>query len=210
MGISEFYLKKSHYDFLYNIAPIQNICSILADGILSKSLVEKSGIHYYSLADESVQDRRDKIKVPDGLKLHEYANLYFNPRNPMLYKLINERPRECCLLQVDFKILDVPNVVVTDRNAASFAHFMTPVEGLLCIDFKKVYAEYWTDNDPSVYEEKKKAICAEVLVPYTIEPQWIKGILVPDLQLKNTLIKSGIDEKIIKEEKYLFFRKKLC
>ncbi len=207
MCISEIYLKRTPFGFLYNIAPIQNVGSIFTMGILSKDLINSKRIHYYSLADESVQDRRENIRVPNGLKLHEYANLYFNPRNPMLYKLKSNKQGAFCLIQVDFAVLDMCNVVVTDRNAASFAHFMTPREGLLNLDFDKVYAEFWNDDDPFEYDKKKKIICSEVLVPYCIGPEWLKGILVPDLQLKNTLIKTGINENIIKVEKYLFFEK---
>ena len=37
-----------------------------------------------------IQGRRDLVMVPNGRSLHEYANLYFDQRNPMMFKRRNE------------------------------------------------------------------------------------------------------------------------
>ena len=190
---------------MYNIAPVQNVSSILLHGILSKNLIESKGIKYESLADERVQYIREPKRVNNGLSLHEYANLYFNPRNAMLFTLKCNHPGTYCLIQVDYSVLDLPYVVTTDMNAASHAQFMTPFEGLNKIDFKEVFVQSWNDLDPAIKAYKKKRTCAEVLIPWGVQPRFIKGILVPDLKIKDILIETGVDEKIIDVEKYLFF-----
>ncbi len=40
-------------------------------------------LKHKSIALEEVQERRDRKRIPNGA-LHEYVNLYFNPRNPMM------------------------------------------------------------------------------------------------------------------------------
>ena len=67
---------------------------------------------------QSVQDLRDKKQVPGALQLHQYANLYFHTRNPMLFKRLNEVD-SLCILRISKQVLAVPGAIVTDQNAAS-------------------------------------------------------------------------------------------
>jgi hypothetical protein len=66
------------------IMPIGNIPSVMAHGILSHERASK--LAHASVAMDAIQEKRDKKHVPGGLKLHQYANLYFHARNPMLFK----------------------------------------------------------------------------------------------------------------------------
>ncbi len=77
------------------IMPLDNIPSVLEHGILSYERAAK--LKHHSVAMPEVQDLRDKKQVPRGLKLHQYANLYFHARNPMLYKRKNE---DICVLRI--------------------------------------------------------------------------------------------------------------
>ena len=61
------------------IMPMTNIASVLAHGILSHERATK--LAHASVAMEAIQERRDVKHVPGGLKLHQYANLYFHARN---------------------------------------------------------------------------------------------------------------------------------
>ena len=66
------------------IVPIATVPSILQHGILSHRRAER--ILHESIALQDIQDLRAKVKVPKGRALHEYANMYICPRNPMLFK----------------------------------------------------------------------------------------------------------------------------
>lgn len=74
------------------IMPLENIPSVLKRGILSNERAAK--VPHYSVAMEVVQERRESRQIPRGLKLHQYANLYFHARNPMLFK--KKRKRQIC------------------------------------------------------------------------------------------------------------------
>ena len=73
---------------------------------------------HHSVALQEVQDKRDKIQIPGGLLLHEYANVYFHARNPMMSRRRNEA-HALCVLRVSTEILKIPGAVITDQNAVS-------------------------------------------------------------------------------------------
>lgn len=73
---------------LHCIMPLANVPSVMAQGILSYERAAK--LPHHSVAMQPVQDKRDQKQVPGGLKLHQYANVYFHARNPMLFKRKDE------------------------------------------------------------------------------------------------------------------------
>ncbi len=170
-------MTRQDVDEVYFIAPICNIASILQHGILSHRRASKHP--HESIADDEVQDIRSRKLVPGTTKrLHDYANVYFNPRNPMMFKR-REMHENLCVLVVSSDILDDPDVIVTDGNAAcTITKFLEPTFGLSSIDKATVYAKYWNDDNPIVKSEKKRRICAEVLVPDKIDPAKIRGVYV--------------------------------
>jgi hypothetical protein len=80
----------------------------MAHGILSYERAAR--LLHSSVALAPVQEKRDQIKVPGGLMLHRYANLYFHARNPMLFKRKEEASR-LCVLQVSVEVLRLPGAV---------------------------------------------------------------------------------------------------
>lgn len=163
---------------LHCIMPMTNIASVAAHGILSFERTTK--LPHASVAMAEVQDRRDKKQVPGGLKLHQYANLYFHARNPMMYKRKEHAPM-LCVLRVSCDVLRLPGVVLSDQNASSdYVRFLSPAQ-VSEINMNLVFAQDWTHpGDPITYYRHKAAMCAEVLVPYRVEPRFIIGAHVLD------------------------------
>ena len=194
MRPSELFINITNQTGLYNIQAIENIPSIMRRGLLSNE--RAACITHTSIAMNGVQERRDKIRVPNGLKLHQYANVYFDPHNPMLSVRRNQN-NDICILKIDCCILDMPGVVVSDRNASSdYASFYSPGIGMKEIDFDLVYARYWTDEDYYVQMEKKSIKCAEVLVPYVIPHEYIMCAAVIDKDAAHKLEAVGFDKTI--------------
>lgn len=108
-------MKREELEELHYIVPIINVPSICVHGILSHNKAET--VEHESCAMQEIQDRRAKVIVPGGKPLHEYANLYFHARNPMMYKR-KENHMVLCILVVSTDVLDLPGVVITDCNAA--------------------------------------------------------------------------------------------
>lgn len=158
------------------IVPIATVPSILQRGILSHRRAE--GIPHESIALQNVQDRRATVTVPNGRMLHEYANLYICPRNPMLLKK-SDLHGSICVLQVSADVLDIRNVVVTDGNAASkYVSFRPAPGGLAIVDRDRTFAEWWTHDDQIEQWRHSSQKCAEVLVPDVVPPSYVIGAYV--------------------------------
>lgn len=202
MRPSELFIEITNQTGLYNIQAIENIPSIMRKGLLSNEKATR--ITHTSIAMNEVQERRDKIRVPNGLKLHQYANVYFDPHNPML-SARRDQNKDICILKFDCCILDMPGVVISDRNASSdYASFYPPKIGLREIDFDLVYARFWTDDDYYAQMQKKSIKCAEVLVPYMIPYEYILCAAVIDKDTAYKLKDVGFD-KAIRIEPRVFF-----
>ena len=163
---------------LHCIMPIANLRSVMEKGILSYEQAART-LHE-SVAMQPVQERRDVKRVPGGLRLHQYANLYFHARNSMLYKRLGEAAG-LCILSISLDVLAIPGVVITDCNAASnFPRFLDP-QGWRAIVFDDVLARKWTHPDhPARQHQHKSRKCAEVLVPGRVPPEHIRGAYVRD------------------------------
>jgi hypothetical protein len=160
------------------IMPLANLPSVLKLGILSYERAAK--IDHSSTAMIEVQDRRDKKRVPGGLRLHQYANLYFHARNPMLFKRRADSTK-LCVLRVSLEVIDLEGVVITDRNAASdWVRFLHPRQSHL-LNFDAIFAMDWRHpNDEIAYYRHRSEKCAEVLVPHVVEPRFLLGAYVVD------------------------------
>jgi hypothetical protein len=168
--------------------PLANTASVLANGILSHERAAK--LAHASVAMNAIQDRRDVRQVPGGLKLHQYANLYFHARNPMMYKRLEQAP-DLCVLRVSCDVLSLPGVVLSDQNAASdYVRFLSPGQ-VSEIDMDLVYAADWRDQDRITYFRKKASKCAEVLVPNKVPSRYLVGAHVVDLATRQRLVAAG-------------------
>lgn len=176
-------------DELHYITPINNIPSILEHGILSHNEAQK--LEHVDISMNEIQERRANKKVPNGLNLHDYANLYFDARNPMLYKRREQR-EELCILRINPDILNLPEVVLSDRNASSaYAKFLPSPAGLDELDFNRIFATYWTDTNLFTEWTNKSIKCAEVLVPERIQSNLIVGAYVCNVKAQSSLIAAG-------------------
>jgi ribosomal protein L30/L7E len=162
---------------LHCIMPIANLPSVMTHGIVSHERAAQ--LPHRSVALQPVQDKRDQRQVPQGLKLHQYANLYFHARNPMLYKRLNE-VADLCVLRVSTEVLQIAGAVITDQNAASdYVRFHAPSQWRE-LDFGAIYAMDWRHQDQITYWRQKAKKCAEVLVPHAVEPRFLLGSYVVD------------------------------
>lgn len=188
---------------LHYITPIDNIPSILRVGVLSHNRATR--IQHESVAMDVVQDRRAKVRVPGGRKLHDYVNLYICARNPMMYKR-RSKHEQICVLIVDPSIIDIPGVVITDGNASGdYVRFSAAPTGLSIVDHEWTFADNWTDQDQIQYYRKKAAKCAEVLVPDKVNPIHLNGVYVSGQTAMDNLRQLNVNI-LVSINSHLFFR----
>ena len=162
---------------LHYITAIANVTSILQNGILSHTLAAE--LRHDSVAMPEIQAIRQNKQIPGARRLHEYANLYFDAHNAMLSR-VRGHNSTICVLHVEAGVLDLPGVIVTDRNAASgWVSFLPPVEGLEAINRDRLFVRSWKHPE-DMYDEMshKSEKCAEVLVPDRVEVRFVVGAYV--------------------------------
>ena len=159
-----------------NITPIVNVPSILQYGILSHA--QASRLPHHSVALQEVQDKRDKVQIPGGLSLHEYANVYFHARNPMMFRRRNGA-HALCVLRVSTEVLNISGAVITDQNAVSeYVKFSAP-DRLRFMNLDYVFAANWKHPGNQIEEWRhSSAKCAEALIPKCIPPKYLLGAYV--------------------------------
>ena len=83
---------------LHYIAAIANVYSIVEHGVYSHNRAKL--VKHHSLAMPAIQERRAKVNVPGDGPLHNYVNLYFHARNPMMF--VRKQEHEgICVLRID-------------------------------------------------------------------------------------------------------------
>jgi len=186
---------------LYYISDVRNVTSIAKRGLLCHNAAD--GVAHVSVASEQVQARRAKVKVPNGLKLHDYVNLYFNPRNAMLYTLVkNSPPQRLCVLglnpdpQGKVPILEIAGVVIASQNAASGPRWLSSPYGLSHLDESLVYTRDWNHPDLAEKERRSQIAQAEVLVPHNLDFGYVACVYVTcadtEIEIKRTGVLSSV------------------
>lgn len=191
---------------LYYITHVANLPSILTHGILSHSQVEKQQISYTPVYDAQIVSRRKDKKTPQNRSLWEYANVYFQPRNPMMYRVIHEKDKhDLAVVGVSSHVVAEPGVLVTDGNAANDpTRFFSVAEGEKALrdQWKIIESEWWNDLDGS-----KRKIMAECLVPDRIRGEYIHTIYVADHETKARVEKLlGLSKTHVVPEPNVFFQ----
>ena len=180
-------MERSNIKHLYYIVHLDNLPSILKLGIICHNKVGTKKIADVSNSD--VQKRRAAVEVPGTNKpLHDFANLYFNPRNAMMF-VRKDLHEDLCVLAVSSSIIDLPNAIITDGNAASGATiFLKASTGLSRLSHKGVMTKDWRDEDSIVMDEKRRVACAEILIPDRVDPGFFREIYVSCTATKTRVI----------------------
>jgi O-acetyl-ADP-ribose deacetylase (regulator of RNase III) len=175
--------RKAEIKGLFYITHIENVPSILKRGTLSHGLIESQQVPFTPIYDSGIVSSRKGKPTPDRASLWEYANLYFQARNPMMYRVVHEKSVEdLAVVGVKPSVLNGSHVLITDGNAASGpTQFFHVPDGLKVIEsqWPVLQAEYWNELDGS-----KRRIMAECLVPERISPEHIHTIFVADHDAK--------------------------
>ena len=190
---------------LYYITHVDNIPSMIEKGIFSHSEMEAQSIPYTPIYDAQIVGHRQKKMTPAGETLWNYANLYFQPRNPMMYRVMLEKKKsEIGVIGIDPAVMNQDNNYITDGNAANgVTEFYSVPEGKKILErqWGCVTAEYWRESDGS-----KRKIMAECLIPRRIPPESIHSVFLCDTQVWQSL-RAEVPSRIsVVYEPHIFFR----
>ncbi|MCX7680843.1 MAG: DUF4433 domain-containing protein, partial [Anaerolineae bacterium] len=175
-------MAKKRIQNLYYIAPVENLPSILEKGILSHAEVERRHIASTSIYDAHIVASRKQRTTPDGKSLWEFANLYFQARNPMLYRVVREgKSRDIVVLAVRPQVLELPCYISIGNAASPTSEVLPKEEGLQKLCSREIWSviqsEWWRPEDGS-----KRIIMSECLVYGAVPPDFIHTVYVASHQ----------------------------
>jgi hypothetical protein len=159
-------LQRGQIKYLSYITTESNLASIIEYGILCHN--QAAGIDHESIAEPTVQQLRAQ-KQCGGRALHDYANLYFWPRNAMMYRV--RADDTVCVVKVSCEVLDLPGVHYSSRNAAVGDATFHAVNGaeFAPLEYTRIYAGSWVNYGVSD-DDLRETMQAEVLVPGAVRP----------------------------------------
>ena len=184
--------RKRSIDSLYYITLAENLPSILQHGILSHRQVLERNLAYAPVYDSGIVSNRRLKMTPQQRSLWDYANLYFEARNAMLYRLLfySGIPRaadQIVVLQLRPEVMKLPQVLLADGNAASAETRIFDYDpGALKAIARQIDVEYWSAADGS-----KRRLQAELLVPDRVPPEYIESVYVASV-----LVRQRIEEQL--------------
>lgn len=156
-----------------------NLQNILQNGLKSHNQARTNNLTKVDIADNQVNDRRSRLEPIYNRSIHDYVPLYFNPKNPMLFRR-NSIQNDIVILAIDRNILYQENILFTDGNAAANAtSFYNNPEELNNLSWSCINAEYWND-----IVDGKRLKCSEVLVFPNIQTNAIKKIFCNNEQTR--------------------------
>lgn len=190
----------------YYITHIENLRSILSKGIFSHQHIEDTGTDYKPIYDETIVGNRKLKSTPDGRSLWQFANVYFQPRNPMLYRVKNEQGVDnLAIIELKPSIMTIPDIYITNGNAANTGTgFYRVTEGtrIVSLMWNIIRSEWWNSEDGS-----KRKIMAECLVPKQIPPDYISSIFVASHEIAKKVQETvPLNQVLVIPEPKMFFR----
>jgi len=187
---------------LYYISPLGNLCSILQHGILCHDNADIQFPNRKRIENTRVYE----IRKSKGLS--KYANLYINPRNPMLFQVYKGLKRKVVVLGVNALVMNKKGVMVSICNAASNIAIICAPDKLiieeLFNDIRNI--RYWDDvpNYPvnkylksmknisgvpsSISFSSRNIIMSEVLILDRVPKKYIASVYVPSEKMKSDVI----------------------
>ena len=167
---------------LYYITHIANLPSILEKGILSHEKIIAESVSYTLTGDNSIIESRKSIFTSARRSLWHYANLFFQPRNPMLYRVIDEKgTQNLTVLRISNTVLQKQGIFIADGIAANNStHIYPQPEGLEIPQTQQAIIQStswisWRDD-----RKLRRQLMAECLVPHQVEPEYIQWFIVAD------------------------------
>lgn len=185
-------MQNSNIRALYYITHVNNLPSILAKGILSHERIKSEGVQNTTIYLEHLVNKRGNKYTSDGKNLWHYTNLFFQPRNPMLFSVVRSKGKQnITVLRVSNTVLQKQGIFITDGIASNkLTRIYSQVEGLEVLQAQKemLQSDSWTSwiDSNKVDHKVKRQLMAECLVPNQVDPRDIQQFIVADQSVANS------------------------
>jgi len=173
---------------LYYITHIDNLPSILAKGIFSHERIRSENIQNTTIYLEHLVNKGGNKYTAAGKNLWHYTNLFFQPRNPMLFSVIKSKGKQnITVLRISNTVLQRQGIFITDGIASNKLTRIYPrSEGLEILQTQQVlFQSRWISWNHS--DALKRRLMAECLIPNRIDPKDIQQFIVANQNVADLL-----------------------
>lgn len=167
--------------YFYHFTHIDNLDSILKNGLISTNEKNRLGLSHKNIANENIQERRAQMRVPVEPRgtVHDYVPFYFCSTNPMLLGLTNNKNIDqpyLIFFAVPFEVILNDSVIFTDAsaNTAKLPNFYNQIEDLDKLNWEVINSTKWGTASEDIKHKKM----AEVLIHKSVPLEWIEYIIV--------------------------------
>ena len=170
----------------FYLAPLDNLDSILTNGVLPKTEVNRQGLAHSDISEPGVQERREHRDLRSGERsshgLHDFAPLYFARKTPMSF-VRRDHTSTLCLLVIDIAKAchTADELLFSDGNAATHNSeiYSNPAELEEHLPLQVIKAGSWTYRpDGQRRPDGKRQRQAELLVHPKVPTRAIRLIQV--------------------------------
>lgn len=165
-------LSNYRVEYFYHMTHKDNLKSILNNGLYSHNLAHSKGLNNQDIANnEVIRIRATKRDPINNLLINDYAPLYINPKNPMLFvhKTIEQ---DLVIIAFDRSLIYYPHSIFTDGNAANRpTKFYNSINDLNQLNWQCLNAYYWND-----FPDGTRIRMSEVLVKEKIPNSKIRKL----------------------------------
>lgn len=203
----------------YHTANIENLASILQNGILSRNEVMQKKLYKpkHDISNAEIQKIRSmktfsSPRTGKMRRLHDFANTYLQPNNAFLVAIQNKISRnQICVIRIKSSIIkDRQNeAVLTIKNAAckeavfcapnSWAPSPTTTRALTAPRLSGLYSTMWVGE--ARFNQIKQSRQSEALFPKKIDSAYFDCIFVYNetakLAVEKIIRKSGLDIPVL-------------
>ncbi|CAM3069167.1 DarT ssDNA thymidine ADP-ribosyltransferase family protein [Paenibacillus sediminis] len=166
--------------YFYHFTHMDNIESIIDNGLISTNQKNSRGISHVNVANENIQIRRSNTQVPchPHGNIHDYVPFYFAGTNPMLLSLLNNKNIDqpyVVYLAISIEKLNENHVIFTDAsaNTHNLPNFYSDPQHLDKLNWLQIDSKRW-----GTPRAELNARMAEVLVHNNVPLDWIESFIV--------------------------------
>ncbi len=165
----------------YHLTHHRNLPGIFNHGILSWTKAHAKGLTETDISDPSVQRWRARCEPVYRRSIHDYAPLFINPKNAMLY-VRRHLQHELVILKVSSDVLHQHEYVFSDGNAACHNTQFSTDRQIVAPSDTALRAVCWSE-----VPDGKRRRSAEVLVFPTVEARFIVTVICSNQNLANVI-----------------------
>ena len=185
--------------YFYHFTHLDNLDSILKNGLLCTKVKEANNINHYDIANKTIQRRRSEMDVIcDGEnfgKIHDFVPFYFSTRNTMQLSIINQKKvdqSELIFLGVKTDLINNQNFIFTDSsaNTNNAPKFYNKSADLANLNWDVINSSKWSFSD-----QERQQRMAEVLIK-DFNFDYVDHIIVFNKEIRDKV------EKIFKNNEF--------